>query len=404
MSRFLLVVPPLTGHINPTVGLARELTARGHEVAWTGTESVLRPLLGPGATVLGTGTRAFRAQGGHGLAALRSLWEGFIVPYARFTAKPLDAVVREYRPDALLVDQHTPAGALVAHRHGLPWASLAPGAMELGRPFRTLPQVEAWMTGLLGGLWQRAGLPGEEYTDPRFSPALVLALTGSALTGPEPFPDHYALVGPVLAERPADPDFPWERLLPGRRRVLVTMGTLAGDIGADFHARAVRALELCGDDVQPVIAAPRELLPELPPHAVAVDRAPVLELMARGALDAVLCHGGMNTVGEALAHGIPLVTAPIRHDQPFVAAQVAAAGAGLRVPFARVAPELLAHRLRTVLDSAAHRESAVRVGAALRAGGGAVTAADRLEALVTGGAAAVPGAAPTAEEHAHPLV
>ncbi|MBP0449334.1 glycosyltransferase family 1 protein [Kitasatospora sp. RG8] len=385
MSRFLLVVPPLTGHVNPVAGIARELTARGHEVAWTGTESVLRPLLGPDAQVLGTGTRAFRAQGGHGLAALRSLWEGFIVPYARFTTKPLDAVVREYRPDALLVDQHTPAGALVAHRHGLPWASLAPGAMELGRPFRALPQVEAWMTGLLRGLWQRAGLPEHEYTDPRFSPALVLAPTGRALTGAALLPAQVALVGPVLAERPADPAFPWERLDPGRRRVLVTMGTLAGGLGADFHARAVRALALCGDDVQPVIAAPRALLPELPDHAVAVDRAPVLELMARGALDAVLCHGGMNTVGEALAHGLPLVTAPIRHDQPFVAAQVVAAGAGLKVPFARVTAERLAARLRTVLDSGTHREAAARVGAALLAGGGAVAAADRLETLVAGG-------------------
>ncbi|MER8104972.1 glycosyltransferase [Kitasatospora sp. NPDC094016] len=381
MTRFLLVMPPLTGHVNPAAGIAAELTARGHDVAWTGTESVLRPLLGPGAQVLGTGTRAFRAQGGHGLAALRSLWEGFIVPYARFTAKPLDAIVREFRPDVLLVDQHTPAGALAAHRHGLPWASFAPGAMELGRPYRALPQVEAWMTGLLRGLWERARLPAQEYVDPRFSPALVLATTGPALTGDDAPPPHHALVGPVQSARPADPDFPWERLLPGRRRVLVTMGTLAGELGTDFHARAARALELCGDDVQPVFAAPRELLPELPPQAVAVDRAPVLELMARGALDAVLCHGGMNTVGEALTHGLPLVTAPIRHDQPFVAAQVAAAGAGLRVPFARVTPERLAQALRAVLDTADYRRGAVRVGEALRAGGGAAAAADRLEAL-----------------------
>ncbi|GAA1401361.1 glycosyltransferase [Kitasatospora putterlickiae] len=396
MSRFLLVVPPLTGHVNPTVGLARELVARGHEVAWTGTESALRPLLGPDATVFGTGTRAFRAQGGHGLAAVRSLWEGFIVPYARFTAKALDAAVREYRPDALLVDQHTPAGALVAHRHRLPWGTLAPGAMELGRPFRGLPLVEQWMTGLLQGLWRRAGLPEEEYLDPRFSPALVLAFTGPALTGPaltgaeptgaEALPAQYALVGPVLADRPADPAFPWELLAPDRRRVLVTMGTLSGELGADFLARAARALESAGPGVQAVFAAPGELLPALPAGAVAVDRAPLLELMRRGALDAVLCHGGMNTVGEALVHGLPLVTAPIRHDQPIVAAQVGAAGAGLRVPFARVTPDHLGAALRGVLEEPGYRAAAARVGAELLAGGGAVTAADRVEALVATGA------------------
>jgi len=384
MSRFLLVVPPLAGHVHPTVGIARELSSRGHQVAWTGSEAVLRPLLGPQATVLPTGSRIFRAQSGHGLGALRTLWEGFIVPYARFTSKTLDRATAEYRPDVVVVDQHTPAGALIAHRHGLPWASLAPGAMEVGRPLRGLPKVESWMTDQLTALWLRAGLPPAEYVDPRFSPELVLALTAPALTGAEPYPEQFALVGPVLTERPADPSFPWERLDRGRRRVLLTMGTLAADVSADFHARAVRALALLGDDVQALVAAPAQSLPEpaeLPPGTVAVERAPVLELMSRGLLDAVVCHGGMNTVGEALSHGIPLVVAPIRHDQPFVAAQVEAAGAGLRVPFARVTPDGLAAALRTVLDRPAHRQAAAAVGAGLRSAGGAVAAADRLEKL-----------------------
>ncbi|MBC3841532.1 glycosyltransferase family 1 protein [Streptacidiphilus sp. 4-A2] len=381
MSRFLLVVPPLAGHIHPTVGLAGELAARGHQVAWSGSEAVLRPLLGPDAEVLATGSRVFRAQSGHGLAALRTLWEGFVVPYARFTAKALDRAVLDYRPDVVLVDQHTPAGALVAHRHGLHWASLAPGAMELGRPYRALPKVESWMTDQLTALWLRAGLPPRQYTDPRFSPELLLALTGRALTGPQSFPEHFALVGPVLTARPADPLFPWRELAPGRRRVLLSMGTLADDVSADFHARAVRALELLGGEVQAVITAPPGSLPRLPPGTVAVERAPVLELMARGLLDAVVCHGGMNTVGEALSHGIPLVVAPIRHDQPFVAAQVTAAGAGVRVPFARVSPEGLAAALRTVLDDPAYRAAAAATGAGLRSGGGARTAADRLEQL-----------------------
>ena len=387
MSRFLIVVPPLAGHVLPTVGIGRELAARGHEVAWSGSEPVLRPLLGPDAEVLATGSRLFRAQGGQGLAALRSLWEGFIVPYARFTAKALDRAVTDHRPDVVLVDQHTPAGALVAHRHRLHWASLAPGAMELGRPFRALPRVEAWMDERLRELWQRAGLPPEEFVDPRFSPELVLALTGPALTGAAStgtgaFPEHYALVGPVLTERPSDPGFPWERLAPGRRRVLVTMGTLAADVSADFHARAVQALHrLAADGVQAVVAAPPELLPPLPADAVAAERVPVLELLGRGLLDAVVCHGGMNTVGEALSHGIPLVTAPIRHDQPFVAEQLAAAGAGLRVPFARVTAAGLAAAVSEVLDDPRYRAAAVRTGAALRACGGAGAAVDRLEAL-----------------------
>ena len=36
MSRFLFVVPPLAGHVNPTISVARRLEARGHQVAMVG--------------------------------------------------------------------------------------------------------------------------------------------------------------------------------------------------------------------------------------------------------------------------------------------------------------------------------------------------------------------------------
>ncbi len=69
-----------------------------------------------------------------------------------------------------------------------------------------------------------------------------------------------------------------------------------------------------------------------------------------------------------------------------MAAQLAAAGAGLRVPFARVTPDHLAGALRSVLEEPGYRAAAARVGAELLAGGGAGAAADRVEALVTPGA------------------
>ncbi|MGY0063497.1 glycosyltransferase [Streptomyces sp. LZ34] len=60
---------------------------------------------------------------------------------------------------------------------------------------------------------------------------------------------------------------------------------------------------------------------------------PQLPLLAR--VDAVVCHAGHNTVCEALWHGVPLVVAPIRDDQPIVAGQVTDAGAGVRLRFGR---------------------------------------------------------------------
>jgi UDP:flavonoid glycosyltransferase YjiC (YdhE family) len=99
-------------------------------------------------------------------------------------------------------------------------------------------------------------------------------------------------------------------------------------------------------------------------------------------VDAVVCHGGHNTVCEALARGLPLVIAPIKDDQPIVADQVVAAGAGVRVKFGRVQPAELAAAVRRVLDEPSFRTAAAAVQASFTAAGGAAAAATALEELL----------------------
>lgn len=378
MTRFMIVTLPLAGHVNPTIGIARELTARGHEVAWVGSELVLRPMLGPDATILPTGSRLYRAQGGQGAAAVKSLWKSFVVPYTRFVLPAVETAVQTYQPDVLLVDQHAPAGGLVADRHGLPWAALVSSSMELTRPFRALPKVEEWVAGQIERIWTEAGVPPERRYDLRFSPHLVIALTSPALTGPVPFPEHYALVGPILADRPPARDFPWDRLDPARRTVLVCLGTLQPDHVTAFYPRAAAALAgLPG--VQGVIAAAPDLLPDPPPNVLATPWVPMLELLPK--VDAVVCHGGMNTVCETLAHGVPLAVGPLINDQPVTANQVVASGAGIRYRLRRIQPDGLRSVITALLDDPSYRAAAGRVRDDFAAAGGARTAADRLVQL-----------------------
>jgi UDP:flavonoid glycosyltransferase YjiC (YdhE family) len=91
-------------------------------------------------------------------------------------------------------------------------------------------------------------------------------------------------------------------------------------------------------------------------------------------------------VCEALWHGVPLVVAPIRDDQPVVAAQVADAGAGVRVRFGRADAARLGAAIDVVLDEPGYRAAAGRIRTAFRAAGGAGAAASHLERLAaTGG-------------------
>jgi zeaxanthin glucosyltransferase len=382
VSRFLFVSLPLASHAYPAAAVADALRRAGHEVAWVGPETFLRPLVGPDTTVYRTGLRPYGGQRSLGLRSIKSVWEGFAVPFARFMLPAVDRAVAAHQPDVLVADQHAFAGALVAHRHGLRWATLATGSMELTRPFQARPKIEAWLHGHLAALWTLAGLPGAPAIDLRFSPYLVLALTTRALIGGAAFPDHFALVGPAIGGRKPDHDFPWQELAPGRRRLLVTMGTLSHDISASFYSRVVAALAPLADRLQGIVLAPREAVPDAPPHLLVTPRAPMLELLPH--VDAVLCHAGQNTVGEALAHGVPLVVAPIKNDQPIVADQVARAGAAIRVRFHRVRPIELREAVTAVLDDPAYRQAASRVRDSFTAAGGAPAAAGHLAALAIG--------------------
>jgi MGT family glycosyltransferase len=231
------------------------------------------------------------------------------------------------------------------------------------------------VSGQIAGLLAEQGA-GEGW-DPRFSDLLVIVFSSRALVGVTGSPAHHAFVGPALGSRRAHAGFPWERLAAGHRRLLVSLGTLNGAAGERFHPAMFDATEDLG--LQLIVVGPAELAAKAPPHVLVREFVPQLALLPH--LDAVVSHGGHNTVCEALAHGLPLVVAPIRDDQPIIADQVVAAGAGVRVRFGRARVPELRDAVRAVLDDAAYREAAARVGKTLREAGGAVAAADLLEAL-----------------------
>ncbi|KOV89568.1 glycosyl transferase [Streptomyces sp. NRRL B-3648] len=384
----MFVVPPLTGHINPAVGVAARLGARGHRVAWACADPALvRRLAGADAVVFGCAGPVPGAPGAvrppdlRGAEALRFLWEGYLLPLADAMAPGVHAAVTGFRPDVVVADQQAFAGALVAERRGLPWATSATTSAEFSGAYDGLPKVADRLRQHLAGLRARVGDPAGT-ADPRSSPHLLLVFSTPELIGPQaPSAPHIHYVGPSLAGRPAGPDFPWERLDPGRAKVLVTLGTANADAGGRFLAACLAALRDRADRIQAVIADPAGTLPVAPDDkdVLALPAVPQLRLLER--MDAVVCHAGHNTVCEALWHGVPLVVAPIRDDQPVVAGQVVDAGAGVRVRFGRVTAARLGEAVDTALHDPAHRAAAARIGTAFHAAGGAPAAAAHLERL-----------------------
>jgi MGT family glycosyltransferase len=289
----------------------------------------------------------------------------------------VESAVRRFHPDVIVSDQQVLAAPVVARLRGVPWATSATTTAEFTRPLAAMPLVEEWVRELIGEFQLHYGI--EDLIDLRFSDHLVLAFSTSALIGDTSFfPDHFAFVGPAL-RRPSAGDFPWAWLDEGGGCpvVLVSLGTIDGPAGERFFrvaAEAVRDL-----DVRAVFVAPPGTVTDPPPNVLIRERVPQLTLLKR--MSAVVSHGGHNTVCEALANGLPLVVAPIRADQPVVARQVEAAGAGLSVRYGRVRPDELRSALSAVLERGTYREAAARVSESFAAAGGAAHAADRLEKL-----------------------
>ncbi|MDT7724870.1 MAG: hypothetical protein QOI21_1446 [Actinomycetota bacterium] len=381
MSRFLFVVPPLVGHINPAVAMAAELVARGHDVAWAGHLELVRQLAGAHATVFGCEVPAQEVQRTadlKGPAALQFLWERFLIPLAEAMAPGVRAAIEAFEPDVVVADQQALAGGLIADDLGLTWVTSATTSAELMNPLASMPKVEAWLDSLLGEL--RGRISGGA-ADPRFSPHGVLAFTTRELFGAGELPhDNVWLIGPSLSVRPSTSDFPWEWIDPATPTVLISLGTANLDAGTRFLATAAEALS--GLAVQAIIVDPAGLLGTgLGDRILVRSHVPQLELLKR--LDAVVCHAGHNTVCESLWHGVPLVVAPIRDDQPIVAGQVVDAGAGVRVRFGRVTAKLLAGAIEAVLDEKrGFRSAAQRIGRSFQDAGGSRAAADRLEELL----------------------
>jgi UDP:flavonoid glycosyltransferase YjiC (YdhE family) len=376
VTRILFTVPPLTGHLNPALAVAELLGAQGHTVAWAVHARQIGGKLPPRAWVYPldfaeTDDGDGAAPPVRGPESVRLFFEDYAMPMAAGALRPLEAIARDFRPDVMVVDHQMAAGALVARKLGLPWVSLVTTSASIQR---MTPALDAWLAEHYLNL-QRPYLPPELIVErPDFSPHRVIVFSVEALIG-DAHPRveaPYAFVGPTQGHGRRPVDFPWDWLRPDRRKLLVTLGTVSRDRDTRFFEVIMAALAGM-PQVQAVMVAPAQLAAQAPENVLVRDFVPQLELLEQ--VDGVICHAGHNTVCEALTHGLPLIVAPIRDDQPVIARQVIDAGAGLFMRHGKVTSATARGTIESLLGTPALAERARALGQSLRAAPGAAGAA-----------------------------
>ena len=122
-------------------------------------------------------------------------------------------------------------------------------------------------------------------------------------------------------------------------------------LGEGFFRAAVEASQRLGR--RAILLTPhREQLPATLPDTVAhFDYIPFSEVLPRSA--ALVYHGGIGTLAQAAAAGIPQLVMPMAHDQPDNARRIKALGLGDWIAPARFTGARVAQRLGAVLADAA---------------------------------------------------
>lgn len=389
MAKMLIVVPPLTGHINPAVSLAAELRLRGHEVAWAVHRELIPDLLPADAEVYALPVESNlqlgeRSPGVRGLESVKFFYEQFCLPLARASLQPLQDIVQAVKPDLMICDHQMLAGALVARARRVPWFTLASTNVSI---LKMSAVIDAWIEEQLAALQRDYGVSVQARPD--FSSHGVIVFSSEALLGGKYayYQAPYHFVGPALMHRPMAVEFPWQELHSGASRMLISLGTVSRDRGLRFYEVMMEALDdlILADSRRPlqvVMVAPEELRDRAPANFIVRPRVPQIALLAH--MDAVVCHAGHNTVCEALSFGLPLIVAPIRDDQPIVARQVIDAGAGLFMRYGKVTVATARAAVEELLREPHYRHGALRLRESFQRLGGASQAAGILERFLQG--------------------
>ena len=429
----LLVVPDYVSHWYPLSAVASALRARGHRIV-VATGPTLAPLVAAAEhqhveLILGSGSNggvrpmdierelnAFFAATRQGMiATLRYqaerrahdlLWQ------PQSVAERLRDVVETVAPDTVLVDQLAFGATAALRGLGVPFFSFLPGhpcqlpgrGEIFGYPELRPPVFQAPAADLRS-LKELCTSVGAGFTaaynavttslDPTAMPLADAFAAGGTLGTLVNYPvqlghhprrlPHVRFLGScVRSEASATLSERLARTRGARPRAYVSLGSFLS-ARTDVLIRIADAIRTLGWDA--VIAAgaadPRQLGP-IPAGWLVEEHLP--QVAALEVSDVVVCHGGNNTVTEALTAGLPVLAAPFSTDQFAGAEALRRAGLGDAIdPNAATVNEIAA-ALGSLIDRGATRRAA-SLGAELREAPGAESAADVLETATWSAAA-----------------
>ncbi|OYW80849.1 MAG: hypothetical protein B7Z26_05865 [Asticcacaulis sp. 32-58-5] len=152
-------------------------------------------------------------------------------------------------------------------------------------------------------------------------------------------------------------------LASGERPVIFTPGS-ANVQASRFFAVAAEAVKRIGCRAVFVTREPKQVPPNLPASILTVEYAPFSTLLKHAAV--FVHHGGIGTLSQGFAAGVPQLIMAMAHDQPDNADRLERLGAGTGLSVRQFTPERVTQELQHLLYGEATHQSVQDCTAKLR--------------------------------------
>ena len=399
---------PYRSHLSAFSALEGELVERGHRVTYFHQPDI-RSMIGPTSRLVSMGLRSHppgtlagviaRAADPRSYAGLKKVISDMAAA-TDMLCKELPCAARAAGVDALVVDQMEPAGGLVADHLDLPFVSVGcalPINRHANHPLPVMPfryrantlyaRIYEGSTRVYDMLMKRQalviehyasafGLPARSRMDECLSARGQVLQTTAAFDLPRTPEPHLHHVGPLRRSPERCATHVW-RTTPARRLVFASLGTLQGHRFSLFR-RIAQACRLIDCDL--LIAHCGGLNVEQARQLEGVGATQVVsytdQLAALRQADAVVTHGGLNTVMDAITTRTPMLVLPLAFDQPGVAARVIHHQMGLKASARLATAERIATSLTRLMGDDKMASALATQHRALAAAGGVRRAAD----------------------------